>query len=328
MNTVQKGAEQAVKKCMKIKKKDKVIIVTDKKINKVAASVFKECKKITNNVKKFVLEDFSSRPVKKLPEEIRKAAEDSTAVFYMAHSYPGEKTVLRLPLVRLGVKNGRQAHMPDITAEIMKQGMNADYDKIKKISKKVYDLVSKAKEIRVTTKKGTDFTVKFNKKWRWIIADGDISKKGKWSNLPDGEVFTCPLDFNGHVVIDGCVGDYFIEYGKLKTPIIMEVENCRVKTLKSKNKKLESSLRKYIKQDKNASRVGEFAIGTNIGLKKIIGNLLQDEKFPGIHFAVGDSYPKETGAPFPSKAHCDLVVCKTTIFVEGEKIMEEGKYII
>ena len=83
-----------------------------------------------------------------------------------------------------------------------------------------------------------------------------------------------------------------------------------------------------MKQDKNASHIGEFAIGTNIGLKKIIGNLLQDEKFPGVHIAVGDSYPKETGSPFPSKAHLDMVILKTTIFVDDKKIMNKGKFAI
>ena len=55
---------------------------------------------------------------------------------------------------------------------------------------------------------------------------------------------------------------------------------------------------------------------------------MQDEKFPGIHFAVGDSYPNETKAPFPSKAHCDFVVKKTTIFVDGKCIMKNGKFVI
>ena len=40
--------------------------------------------------------------------------------------------------------------------------------------------------------------------------------------------------------------------------------------------------------------------------KKIIGNLLQDEKFPSIHIATGCPYPEMTGAKWDSKAHCDI----------------------
>lgn len=329
MSKLQRGAFQAVKNCMKINSKDKVVIVTDLSSRIPSSAIEKECRKITSDVKIFFLENFGKRPLTKLPKEIENAVKNSTAVFYMADSMPGEKASLRKPIVKLGTKKGREAHMPNITKQIMEQGMNTDYSKISKISKKVYDIVKKAEEIKVTTEKGTDFTTTFNTRWKWIIADGDIPKSPiKWSNLPDGEVFTCPNNLTGKIVVDGCVGDYFIEYGILKNPIIIDVENSKVTSLTCKNKKLETELRKYMKQDKNASRIGEFSIGTNIGLKKLIGNLLQDEKFPGIHVAIGDSYPEETKAPFPSKAHCDFVIQKTNIFVDNKQIMKQGKFLI
>ena len=46
----------------------------------------------------------------------------------------------------------------------------------------------------------------------------------------------------------------------------------------------------YTHTDENSDRVGEFAIGTNIGVARVIGNILQDEKFPGIHIAFGNPY--------------------------------------
>ena len=48
--------------------------------------------------------------------------------------------------------------------------------------------------------------------------------------------------------------------------------------------------------DENSDRVGEFAIGTNIELKDVIGKILQDEKYPGIHIAFGNPYGAHTGA--------------------------------
>jgi aminopeptidase len=46
--------------------------------------------------------------------------------------------------------------------------------------------------------------------------------------------------------------------------------------------------------------VGEFAIGTNIGVRDVIGNILQDEKIPGIHIAFGNPYGAHTGADWYS----------------------------
>tara|TARA_Y100000310_G_scaffold159627_1_gene159291 strand:- start:52952 stop:53278 length:327 start_codon:yes stop_codon:yes gene_type:complete len=105
-----------------------------------------------------------------------------------------------------------------------------------------------------------------------------------------------------------------LEYGSKQA-----IENClKVK----KNEKV------IIITDENSNKIGEFAIGTNIALKKIIGNLLQDEKFPGVHIAYGDPYTAKTGAKWNIKAHYDGVIRNTTIIIDSEKIMENGKYLI
>ena len=189
------------------------------------------------------------------------------------------------------------------------------------------DTIRRAK---VLTKKGTDLTATFSSKIKWLIADGNITnKETKWSNLPDGEVFTCVENINGKVIVDGSLGDYFDKYKVIeKTPLILEIKNSRIIKLECENKKLEKEIKEYIKQDENADRIGEFAIGTNIGLKKLIGNLLQDEKFPGIHIAIGHGYPENTGSDWDSKAHLDVIIQKTTIIVDGKEIMKNGKFII
>ena len=63
--------------------------------------------------------------------------------------------------------------------------------------------------------------------------------------------------------------------------------------------------------------MGEFAIGTNIGVKRVIGNILQDEKFPGIHIAFGDPYGNHTGAPWKSTTHIDVVGLEFNIWLGG-----------
>jgi leucyl aminopeptidase (aminopeptidase T) len=78
--------------------------------------------------------------------------------------------------------------------------------------------------------------------------------------------------------------------------------------------------------------VGEFAIGTNLGIERVIGNILQDEKFPGIHIAFGNPYGEHTGAPWYSSTHIDVVGLGFNIWLESdsgeEKIMENGRFLI
>ena len=237
----------------------------------------------------------------------------------------------RKPMLEIIEKHElRHGHMPGFTEAMMSQGMSADYAQIQEISRKVHEIVSRAKEIRVTTKAGTDVTATFSPKRTWVVSDGNI-KPGKWCNLPDGEVFTSPISATGKVVIDGCLGDFFTEkYGDIQsTPLSYELKDgwCVKGSVRCKNEKLKKEFEDYtFGKDVNSDRVGEFAIGTNINLTKLIGNLLQDEKFPGVHIALGDSYPDHTGADWTSKAHNDGVMRNPTIVVDGRVLMKDGKF--
>jgi leucyl aminopeptidase (aminopeptidase T) len=322
------GALQAVK-AMKISSKDKVAIVTDYRTKPVADAIAKQAEKIAG-AKIFYLEDYVKRPAKYLPKEIRKGVKNASAIYYAAVSYKGERDTLRVPLINMIKGHKREAHMPDITLQIFKEGMNADYSRISRFAKKLYSIVRPASEIRVITKAGSDFTAEFSNKIKWLVYDGDISRlESKWGNLPEGEVFTCVKNCNGNIVVDGVLGDYFDEkYGLLKTPVYLQVKNDRIISLKCKNKELEHELIKYSKQDKNANRIGEFSFGINYYIKHLIGNMLQDEKFPGIHISIGHGYPSETNSGWNSKAHCDCVLKHCTVFVDGKKIMQDSKYLI
>jgi aminopeptidase len=331
MGTVKEGAVQAVRKCMKISSKDRVVLVTDTETIDVANVIADECQKITKDVKTFNLDEYGKRPLRELPEEIATAVKKASAVFFCAVQYEGEKENIRKPIIRLSTENGRQAHMPNITKQLMEEGMCTDYNLIKKVSKKVYDVVSKSKKIEVITDKGTMLIAEFSPNIKWGIADGDIvNSKVRWSNLPDGEVLTCVDKIKGVAIIDGSIGDYLGKrYGLIdKTPLRLRIKDSRVVKVESNNKELVNDVKCYIKQDENANRIGEFAIGTNIGLKKLIGNLLQDEKFPGVHIAIGHGYPEYTGSDWNSKAHLDVIMKETTIIVDGKKIMERGNFLI
>ncbi len=78
--------------------------------------------------------------------------------------------------------------------------------------------------------------------------------------------------------------------------------------------------------------LGEFAISTNISIERVIGNILQDEKFPGIHIAFGNPYGEHTGTPWTSGTHIDVVGLRSHIWLESdaseEQIMRDGRFLI
>ena len=191
----------------------------------------------------------------------------------------------------------------------------------------------KATYVRATTKAGTDLHVELSPDYRWFKTSGIISRE-KWGNLPGGECFTAPAEVNGVFVVDGVVGDYLCaRYGLLRdTPLTITIEHNRIREVHSPNKQLEEEFWAYTHTDANSDRVGEFAIGTNIGVERVIGNILQDEKFPGVHIAFGDPYGAHTGAPWKSSTHIDVVGLGFNIWLgdaQGEQqIMQDGKFLI
>ena len=333
MGTIEQGVKQAVKNCLKVKAGENVVIITDKETLEIGSAFKKAIEKITDEIRFFIMEDFGQRPID-FPRAIESAISAADVSIYAAQGAEGELQSFRRFMIDAVEANKklRHAHMIGITPQIMRDGMCSDYREIQRVSRLVYDKVKDADKIRVVTEKGGDFLAEFSPELNWVISDGNIMP-GFWHNLPDGEVLTSPVNVNGTVIIDGCLGDFFDErYASLEdTPVIIRVENGRAirESVKCRNKELLKELTKYIfETDENSNRVGEFAIGTNTGLTELIYNILQDEKFPSVHIAFGSPLPGRTGAKWDSKAHVDGVIKNPTIYVDGEIIMNKGQFCI
>jgi aminopeptidase len=146
-------------------------------------------------------------------------------------------------------------------------------------------------------------------------------------NVPDGEVFTGPVEdsANGHV--------YFsypaIEAGHEVTGIRLTFKDGKV--IKATAEHNEEYLLKTLDTDPGARFLGEFAIGTNEGIQQFTREILFDEKIGGsFHMALGAGYP-ETGSRNESAIHWDMV-CDLRqggeIWVDGQLLYKHGKFVI
>jgi len=328
------GARNAVTTCLRTQLSEKVTLITDSSCLTIAASIAAELDSIGCTWNSFVLESIAPRPLVGMPPEVLADMETSDVSIFAVQVQPNE---LRSRMEMTDVVNRRRmrhAHMVNITPEIMTQGMRADFLAVDRLSQAVLDKVRAATYVRATTPAGTDIHAQLTPDYRWFKTSGIISPE-KWGNLPGGECFTSPLEVNGVFVVDGVVGDYLCaRYGILReTPLIIHIESNRITKVSSTNKDLERDFWAYTHTDENSDRVGEFAIGTNIGVDHVIGNILQDEKFPGIHIAFGDPYGAHTGAPWKSSTHIDVVGLEFNIWLgnatgEEEQIMREGTFLL
>jgi aminopeptidase len=323
------GARNAVSVCLRIQPSEKVTVITDEATREIAASLVHELEALGASYKAWILEELAPRPLTDLPREIVDDLETSQVSIFAVQAQANElKSRMQMTDV-VNRRKIRHAHMVNINHQIMLEGMRADFLKVDRISSKVVDTVRCAKQVRARTSAGTDLTADLNPEYRWLKTSGIISPD-KWGNLPGGEVFTTPGEVNGTFVIDGVVGDWLCaKFGSLReNPLTIQVKNNRLTEAHSANRELEEDFWRYTHTDENSDRVGEFAIGTNIELKDVIGQILQDEKYPGVHIAFGNPYGAHTGAQWYSSTHIDVVGRNFDIWVDGAQIMRNGQFLL
>jgi leucyl aminopeptidase (aminopeptidase T) len=323
------GARNAVRVCLRVQPNEKVTLITDQATREIAASLARELESIGARPHAFILEELAPRPLVALPPEILDDMETSQVSIFAVQVQTNElKSRMQMTEV-VTRRKMRHAHMVNINRQIMLEGMRADYAKVDRISTRVLELVSAAKHIIARTAAGTDLMAELDPDYKWLKTSGLISPE-KWGNLPGGEVFTTPGEVSGTFVVDGVVGDYLCaKFGDLRRqPLTLRMKSNRLTEARSDNQELERDFWKYTHRDENSDRVGEFAIGTNIELRDVIGHILQDEKFPGIHIAFGNPYGEHTGARWYSSTHIDVVGRKFDIWVDDRQIMRQGKFLI
>ncbi|MFO7677248.1 MAG: aminopeptidase [Thermoplasmatota archaeon] len=193
----------------------------------------------------------------------------------------------------------------------------AHWQKVSKDQEKIKKMLEKKTVLRVVTK-DTDLMVNVKGR-KWINCHGK-------ENFPDGEIFTGPIEKSaqGHISFSFPA----VYGGREVDDIKLWFENGKV--VKNKASKGEKFLNTMLDMDKGSRYIGEFAFGTNYGIKTYTKNTLFDEKIGGtIHIAVGSGYP-ETGSKNISSLHWDMMCDlrkKGEVYADGELIYKNGKFL-
>jgi|YelNatPaOPRAMG01_1025707.scaffolds.fasta_scaffold15467_7 leucyl aminopeptidase (aminopeptidase T) len=294
-----------------IKPWEKVLILTDKKMERIANLIF-------SAIKNQARVEFYTMPTRKRNGEeptlaaLERILSSDVVIAVTKFSITHTKAVKRA--VEKGI---RVATMPNISKHTLLEGaMTADYSEVQRITSKLFELVKNSKEVVVTAKNGTN--IRFSCENRvWHKDDGNLSKKGSLGNLPAGEVFVAPIEnsVNGAIIFD--------RFPLTKTKLFCEVLNGKVVSMRNDINHLE---RIFKSLGDKARQVAEFGIGTN-SKARVIGNILEDEKALGTcHFGLGNNlyFGGTNDVPF----HSDGIINKPTVKIDGKVVMKNGKLLI
>lgn len=193
----------------------------------------------------------------------------------------------------------------------------AEWRKVRVEQQKVCDFLNKASKIRVV---GEDTDLSYSVKDRkWINCCGE-------KNMPDGEVFTAPVEDS----VNGSIRFTFpgLFYGKEIEDIRLSFKDGRV--VKASAAKGDELLQQLLKID-GADRLGEAAIGTNYGISRFTKHMLFDEKMGGtVHMALGLNPIPETGGVNKSALHWDILKDMKKggeIYADDKLFYKDGKFL-
>ncbi len=307
-----KGANNAVKQCMNIKKNERVLILTDKNM---PVEISKALEKACNNVKakpEIVFMEPLKQDAQEPSKDVAKMMKEYD-VYLLATSKSLSHTKARRDASIAGV---RGASLPHVLVEsFTKGGLTADYKIVKKNCEKMNEKIRKAKILKIVSKNGTNLALNVGDH-EWDMDTGIFHKSGDFGNLPAGETETAPNygETNGILVVD--------KYGRYGENIKITIKDGFAIKIDG-SKELENDVNAVGKLGRNIAEIG---IGCNPNAL-LIGNVLEDEKvFGTIHVALGNnmSYGGDVDVPL----HLDGIVAKPTLEADNKIFIRDGKWTI
>lgn len=300
---------------MKLNKNENLLIVADPTMEAVEAAIWFEAgKTITNQTTMLVFSGMTEN-AQEPPDQVAKAlAQADVALLHTTYSLSHTKT--RKKACATGT---RIATLPGVSLEIIKRTLAIDYHPVAHLSEKLAIVLADANHVHMTSPGGTNLKLSITD--RPVIADsGFCHQPGSFGNLPAGETFVAPVEgsANGLWVVDGSFAGL-----NLDKPIHITVK-AGLATKISGGKAAQQLERLLGQVGPEAHNIAELGFGTNPQADPK-GKLIEAEKALGtVHLALGNNagFGGTVATPF----HSDGVILNPTVFVDGKKILQDGKY--
>ncbi len=194
-----------------------------------------------------------------------------------------------------------------------------DYRKLQPGMKALKSLMEKTDRVKIKGP-GTDLLFSI-KGIPAIICGGD-------RNIPDGEVFSCPVknSVNGHVTFNAPTIYQGIGFDGIR----LEFREGKIVDATSNQTE---KLNKILDSDPGARYIGEFSFGFNPYILQPMRDILFDEKIAGsFHFTPGQAYDEADNGN-RSQIHWDLVNIQRPdygggeIYFDGKLIRRDGEFV-
>lgn len=303
---------KTIRTAFNLSKEEGTLIITDEDKLPIAKAFADQIGKLGAQVNTYLLLE-ENRPYTELTHFLKHSINNVNLLIYMLRKIPEEKP-FRIELVAEGRKHARVCMMPGVTEPMLERTLDVDHDELQEFTYRVMGFLKNGEKIHVTDVGGTD--VSFSVKGREFQSNvGRVTRRGGYGNLPAGETFTAPVEdsFTGVIYFEE-ISDPDTKEGYLKFEQGEVVDHSDVS----------DELKRLLKKEENRV-IGEFGVGTNPKAHPVPNFLEAEKARHTVHFAIGDSYGLGRNK---SPHHIDFLVNKPTVTVDGDVLMENGKFKI
>jgi leucyl aminopeptidase (aminopeptidase T) len=327
-DTSPKWATNIIHTCMGVRPGEKVLIAVDEPLGFMRDALFAEALKAgPSELWTYTIPD-AVRPLSeyspRFQEMIRQV---DVAVRFMATVDTIKEGSIHIPiLAAVRESKVRYGFGSFIDQGILENELSADYHAIADLTLALVEWLAGRSSVHITTPLGTDLRLSVAGR-AWQTDTGVIRDQGVFGNLPAGEAYVAPIEDSAEGVL---VVDKSLPGFPLSEPVRLIFEKGRV--IHIEGREGAAHLQQVIaeaerKPNGEWSRViGELGIGTN-PKARLQGNLMTDEKVMGtIHVAIGRNI--FLGGQNPAPIHEDAVVGQPTMHVDGELLIDGGKYLL
>ena len=316
MTRQEKAANIVINRCLEIKKEESVLILASEPLLDIANQIFQAGSRKTKST--FLLQFAHINPLQPIAKPLAKMMRETNVIIAVTSPSISHSDAIR----QAGRAGARIASLPDISMNTFCRISDDNFDKLSRRSKKIADILTMAREVRVTAPNGTDLTIPIKKR-KGYSDTGIINYPGAFSNLPSGESAIA-------LEREQCEGVLVVDSGMGVNPngedrLTISIKNGRAQRIGGSPiaRKLSQHLAKF---GQDCRLIGEFGIGVN-DAAQISGYALEDSKVLGtIHIGLGNNIA--IGGSNNGPCHVDAVVYKAGVEIDGKQIVRKGKLML
>jgi leucyl aminopeptidase (aminopeptidase T) len=230
---------------------------------------------------------------------------------------------------RAAMANGaRYANLTGMDVQMLVDTVaRVDFAGTMELGNALVGLLQQADQVRITSPTGTDLWARNG--GRPINLRGKPAEKPGETVMLSGQISWNPLEQTqqGLLVFDGAVWPPN-ELGLLRTPITMRVEEGVVTSIDGDADARIFHGWMHSHGDPNMFRVAHWSLGFNPGVTKPTGRIVEDERVFGcVEFGLGTKGGWIGGESWVAAAHTDGSVLNPSIYLDGEAIEVDGRYV-